>query len=218
MDSALDNALKQPDIRHVLLLAAEHADTTMRKYIWRGYRPKLSANKELMVGDKTAQDFVNEALKRLCDSTRTYNPQKNLLDNLNSITDSLIWSEKKSSDRAGIVDFIDNPDKTESSHDPISKAVSPDHGAAVNVVDGEVAVSQEKCFQMIRESFDGDNETQAYLDALRSGYYDINEISELTDIPVPKIYEIRRKLKNYTPEFFGVTNYGELERKIKEGR
>jgi len=218
MDSALNNALSQPDIQHVLLLAIEHADTTIRKYVWRGFHPKASAKKELMVGDKTAQDFVNEALRRLCDGTRTYNPEKKLLENLNSVTDSLIWSEKKSSDRTGIIDFIEDPHETQSPQDPTSKAVSPDKGAAVSLVENEVTVSQQKCFQLIRMSFDGDDEMQAYLDALSGGFSDIHEISDLTDIPVAKIYELRRKLKNYAPGFFGVANYNEFERKIKEGQ
>lgn len=218
MDPALSTALSQPDIQRVMLLAVEHADTTMRKYIWRGYRPKVSVKKELVVGDKTAGDFVNEALRRLCDGTRTYNPQKSLIANLNSVTDSLIWSDKKSSDRVGIVDFTENPDESEVPQDPISKAVSSDQGAVVNLVDCEVTVSQQKCFQMIKSSFDGDAEMQAYLEALSEDFNDISQISELTGIPVPKIYELRRKLKTYASEFYGVANYQELERKIKEGR
>jgi hypothetical protein len=218
MDPALNNALSQPDIKHVLLLAIDHADITIRKYIWRGYRPNYSPKKELMVGDKTAKDFVNEALKRLCDGTRTYNPQKALIDNLNSVTDSLIWSEKKSSDRTGIVDFVENPNEEDPSPSPISKAVSPEYDAAAKLVENEIATNQEKCFQMIKASFDGDKQMQDYLDALRAEFSDINEISALTGIPVPKIYELRRKLKKYAPEFFGVPNYKELERKVKEGQ
>ena len=218
MDPALNKAFSEPDTQRILLLALEHADIRIRKYVWRGYRPKASAKKELMVGDKTAQDFVNEALRRLCDGTRTYNAQKSLLENLNSVTDSLIWSEKKSSDRTGIVDFNESLDEAESSPNPISQAISTDPGTAVNIVDGEINANQEKCFQMIKSSFDGDAEMQEYLVALKLGYYDISVISDLTAIPVPKIYELRRKLKNYAPQFFGVVNYEELERKIKEGQ
>lgn len=218
MVPALNNALHQPDINHVLLLAIDHADITIRKYIWRGHRPKSSLKNELMVGDKTAGDFVNEALRRLCDGTRAYNPQKTLIDNLNSVTDSLIWSEKKSSDRTGIVDFVESPDEKDSPSNPISKAVSPEYTASAKLVENEIATNQDKCFQMIKASFDGDKEMQDYLDALRGEFFDINEIAALTDIPVPRIYELRRKLKKIAPEFFGVPNYKELERKIKEGQ
>jgi hypothetical protein len=71
---------------------------------------------------------------------------------------------------------------------------------------------------MLRASFDGDKAMQDYLDALNARYFDAAEISELIGIPVPKIYELRRKLKNYASKFFGVTKFKELERKIVEGK
>ena len=111
MDEALNTALSLPSIEDTLLSAVEHADLTMRKYVWRGFKPKSSpVTKELMVADKTAKDFVNEGLKRLCTGKRAYDSERTLLENLNSVTDSLIWSAKKTSDVTGIVDFALPPD------------------------------------------------------------------------------------------------------------
>src|SRR5262245_57790203 len=104
MDPALITALQLPDFDRAMLLAVSHADVRMRKYIWRGHRPKASSA-ELMVDGKTAADFVNEGLKRLCEGTRTYDPARGLLENLNSVTDSLISSAKKTSDRTGVIEF-----------------------------------------------------------------------------------------------------------------
>lgn len=218
MDSALNAALNQPDFDRVMLLAVGHADTTLRKYVWRGFRPKTSPRVELIVGDQTATDFVNEALKRFYEGTRTYNPSKSLLENLNSVTDSLIWSAKKSSDRTGVVDFADNTKEDSPSSDPISTAVGSELAADAKLLQDEIVAAQRKCFQMLKASFDGDREMQEYLDALSEHYFDLAEISELTGIPVPKIYELRRKLKKYAPRFFGVKNHAELERKIVEGK
>jgi hypothetical protein len=216
MDAALNKALSQPDVDDILLSAADHADTAMRKYIWRGFRPKWKADRELMVGDKTAKDFVNEALRRLCDGRRTYNPQRSLIENLNSVTDSLISSEKKTSDRTGIVDFAEHPDKEEWT-DPIASNPSPLGSADAVIMKTESCDAQRACFQLIKAAFDGDKATQDYLEALSEGFFDIQEISDLTGIPVPGIYEIRRKLKDFAPKFFGVTKYKELERKIEGG-
>jgi hypothetical protein len=83
------------------------------------------------------------------------------------------------------------------------------------MLENERCETQRKCFEMIKASFDGDKETQDYLDALSQEFFEIDEISALTDIPVSKIYEIRRKLKKYAPRFFGVTNVADLERKIE---
>jgi hypothetical protein len=216
MDEALKTALNQPDIDDTLLSAAEHADMTMRKYVWRECKPKAAKiDRELMVGDKTAEDFVNEALKRLCDGTRSFNSQRGLLENLNSITDSLIWSEKKSSDRTGVVDFRQLPGESEDWNDPLANKSSNELSADATLIQNEHCETQRKYFEMIKASFDGDKETQNYLDALSQGFFGIDEISTLTDMPPAKIYEIRRKLKKYAPRFFGVSNFTELERKIE---
>jgi DNA-directed RNA polymerase specialized sigma24 family protein len=218
MDSALNKALSQPEIGHFLQLAVDHADVTMRKFIWRGFRPRSTSQTELMVGDKTAGDFVNEALKRLCEGTRTYNPSKSFPENLNSVTDSLIWSEKKSSDRTGVVDYAEEIKEEGLPSDPISTATGSEAAADTKLLQEEIIADQRKCFQILKASFDGDKQMQDYLEALSVGYFDLTEISELTGIPVSKIYELRRKLKNHVPAFFGVTKYQELEQKIVEGK
>jgi hypothetical protein len=217
MHKALNNALSQPDVEDILLSAIEHADLTIRKYIWRGFKPKAAkAVSELMVGDKTAKDFVGEALKRLCAGQRTYDSDRSLLENINSVADSLIWSDKKASDRTGITDYALQPGEPDEWSNPLSK--KPTSGASPDaaLANDETVEFQNKWFESIKESFDGDPETQSYLDALGQGFFDIEEISTLTDIPVAKIYEIRRKLKEYALRFFEVSNYAELERKIEE--
>jgi hypothetical protein len=216
MDEALKTALGQSGIDDMLLSAVEHADLTMRKYIWRGFKPKCSTvERELIVADKTAKDFVNEALRRLCDGTRAFNSERTLVENLNSVTDSLIWSAKKTSDRTGIVDFAPPPDRAESLPDPVTSQPGKEGTAAELLVQAEQCEAQAKCFDLIKASFDGDKETQEYLDALSQEFYETDEVSELTGIPVPKIYEIRRKLKKYTKRLFGVTNFADLKRKLE---
>ena len=218
MDPALKAALEQPDKDDVLLAAVDHADTQIRKFVWRGFQPTVSkANSELLAGDMSARDFVMEALRRLCNGKRKYNPGRSLLENLNSITDSIIWSEKKSSDRTGIADFVQKPSEPEELVNPILAAACPKDSPDGALVNEEIIESQRKSFQMIRASFDGDKPTQDYLDALEQDFHDINEISQLTEIPVDKIYEIRRKLKTHAPRLFGVPDYKELKRKIIEG-
>jgi len=216
MDEALKKALDQPDVDDTLLSAAEHADMIMRNYLWRGFKPKAAkASCELMVGDKTAGDFVNEALKRLCEGTRAFNAQRGLLENLNSVTDSLIWSDKKSSDRVGIIDFPQLPGESEDWNNPLANKAGNELSADAMLIQNELCKTQQKCFEMIKAAFDGDKETQNYLEALSEGYFGIEEISILTDLPIAKIYEIRRKLKKHAPRLFGVSNFAELERKIE---
>jgi hypothetical protein len=58
------------------------------------------------------------------------------------------------------------------------------------VVGEEILEAQRKCFKMIKASFDGDRETQEYLDALEQGFREIEEISQVTGVPKERIYEI----------------------------
>mgnify|MGYP003575049858 CR=1 FL=1 len=218
MDSALSKAIDQPDVDHVLLLAVSHADTTIKKYIWRGFRPSRGGQTELMVGDKSAQDFVLEALRRLCEGIRKYDPTKTLYENINSATDSLIWSDKKSSDRTGIIDYAETKSDEGPASDPLSTAASPELSASETVLDKELLDAQRGCFKTIRSAFDGDPEMQNYLDALSEGFSKPGEIADLTNIPVNKVYELRRKLIKFAPRFFGVDGYQGLALQLLEGK
>jgi hypothetical protein len=216
MDEALNTALSHASIEDTLLSAVEHADLTMRKYVWRGFKPKSSPfTKELIAADKSANDFVNEALKRLCAGKRAYDSDRTLLENLNSITDSLIWSAKKTSDATGIIDFAPPPDGAGGLPDPFASKPGKEPNAAELLVQTEQSEAQAKCFNLIKASFDGDKETQDYLDAVSEGFFGTDEISELTGILVPKIYEIRRKLKKHAKRLFGVTNFADFNRKLE---
>jgi hypothetical protein len=217
MDPALNTALSLSDVDEVLLRAVSHADVTMRKYIWRGFRPSGTYQTKLMVGDKTADDFVSEALKRFCEGTRKYDSSRSLLDNLNSVTDSLIWSDKKSSDRSGIIDYMEETSEEGSPSDPISTAAASAPSVDEKVVHDEILKAQHECVRMVKASFDGDKEMQDYLEALSEGYLKAADIAELTDIPINKIYELRRKITKYAPIFFGVQSYQDLALKIQKG-
>jgi len=217
MDEALQAALAQPDLDKVLLQAVAHADATIRKYIWRGFRPKFSANNEVMVGDMTAQDFSMTALERLLHGVRTYDSGRSLLDNLNSTTDSLIWSAKKSSDRTGIVDYVEETDEEGHVSNPITEARSDEFTAAEILAQKEIIEDQRRCFQTLRASFDGDSDMQSYLDALSVNFHKPADIADLTEMPIERVYELRRKLKNYVAAFYGVQNFAELQRRLLDG-
>lgn len=218
MDTSLNTALAQSNIEVILLAAVVHADNAMRRYVWRGFKPKVGPGKQLVVDGKSADDFVQEALAKLCDGTRKYDASRSLLENLNSVVDSLISSAKKSSDRKGLVDHGSELGHENVSVDPVSTAPAATPTAEEHVLSDEILMAQRECFKLVKASFDGDKETQEYLEALSEGYFDVSEIETLTGIPAARIYEIRRKLKNYVPGFFGVENYQELNQKIKEGR
>jgi hypothetical protein len=217
MDSPLDAALNHPDCQKILALAVGHADITIRKYVWRGLRPTFRSDQEILAGDKSASDFVQEAIKRLCGGQRAFDASKTLLENINSTTDSLIWSEKKSSDRTGIVDYAETKDEEGSPSDPISRAAGSLEVPGEKLVLDELREDQRRCFQELHASFNGDDEMTEYLDALANGFFKPEDIQELTGIEVKRVYELRRKLITYAPRFFGVKNYKKFARLLEEG-
>lgn len=217
MSPELEAALAQPDYRDVIARAVLHADTIMRKYIWRGHRRSYSQSGQIMVGDKTAEDFVSEAVLRLLDGRRAFDAGRTLLDNLNSITDSIISAEKKHSDRSGIVDVSEEVDETSAQKDPISTAPDVRPTADKQLLENELREDQRRCIAAIKASFDGDDEMQSYLDALGAGFKR-SEISDLMEVPGARVDELRRKLVKYARKFFGVTSFEELQRHLREGK
>jgi len=218
MDSNLKEALVQPNVQDILIRAASHADFTIRLYIWRGFRPTASAaSSEVCAGDRSGMDFVMDALEKLLDGKRAYGASKDLLQNLNSITDSLIWSYKTVSDKDPFVDHAVEADEEGKAIDPISTAEETTPGVADTIVTDEAIQDQKRAVQILRASFDGNEEVQKYLDAMSEGYFKIAEIAIVTDIRAERISEIRRMVKKYAKNFFGTPNFSELKRKIDRG-
>jgi hypothetical protein len=217
MDPAVNAALNQPGWEKTFAMAVLYADTTIRKYIWRGFRPKSTGKNEITVGDKSAADFVQEALKRLIEGKRQYDSDKTLLDNLNSVTDSLIWSAKKQSDKTGIVDYATIEDEGGEPIDPISTAKSFELTPEEKLQHDELLEDQRRCFKQIHNSFDGDDAMQAYLDALAAGIFKRAEISQLTDLEPAYIDELRRKLIKHAKRIFGVSDFKEFKQRLEEG-
>ena len=219
INPALSEALAKADRDEVLLRAYDHADSVMRRYFWRGFRPSSSTKSaELIVGDKTAKDFVHIALSKFCEGTRAYDHTRTLLENLNSATDSLIWSEKKSSDRTPLVDYAKETTEEGIPIDPISIAVDSNPSPSQDLITAEALEAQKNHFKNLLASFDGDKDMQEYLEALSAGIFDLSEIEQVTGLERSKIYELRRKLKNYAPTFYAVQDFEELKRKIMEGK
>ena len=216
MNPDLKAALADPAYQKTIARAVLHADTTIRRYIWRGFRRKYSASSEVMVGDKTAKDFVAEAVRRLIVGQRAFDSSRPLLENLNSVTDSLISSDKKSSDRSGVVDYIEGADDEGNPSDPISMAAALALTPEEKLRGDELREDQRRCIEAITASFDGDDKMQSYLEALSAGFKR-SEISDLMGIPAAEVDELRRKLAKHAPKLFGVTDFEELQRRLHEG-
>ena len=214
MDPNLKRALESGNLPELTARAALYADTIIRKYIWRGFRPNGNQKKtDSSPNARSAEDFVSDAFERLLDGRRTFNPKKSLLDNINSITESLISSAKKTSDRTPLVDYAE----TEEFVTPLETAVAPEGETGHEVVNSEILDAQRWAYANLYNSFDGDALVQQYLEAMSEDITKPQDIAELLNIPVEKVYELRRMMKTHLKELFGTQNFGELKRKVLEG-
>lgn len=218
MHPFLKVALSTPDVDEQIERATLHAEFRIREYIWAGYRPSGDIKKQdVCVAGLAAGDFALIALQRFIDGIRKYDESRSFLDNLKSAIDSIIWSAKKTQDLNPTVDYRLEFDKNGNAIDPINTSEEEAPSVSDAVVSEEVATDQQKHFKTLYQSYDGDDEVQAYLEALSAEIYKPQDIAEYTSIEVKRVYEIRKMLKKDALKFFGVLNYQEMERKVADG-
>lgn len=217
MDPNLLAALGQTDdVKLALLRAVAHADRVIRRSYWRGFRPTVSvADHAVSAADRTADDFVAEAYERLLNGKRTYDPSLSLLGNLNSVTDSIISSYKKSSDRVPLVDYAISHGEDGRPIDPITNSREFDDASYEPVSAAENKAAQRQAFDSIRAHFSDSADMQAYLDAMAEGFFLPREIAEVTDLSAERVSELRRTARNHAKILFGVRNFMELKRKME---
>lgn len=217
MDPKLKAALEQPDVERLLTLAVGHADSTIRRYIWRGFRHSGSAQENrACAGDRSADDFVAEALSKLLEGVRAYDGERSLLENLNSVTDSLIWSYKKTSDRSPLVDYAISTGEDGRSIDPITTSKETSPAVDESIVSTECRSQQDRAYDEIRTSFSGNGDMQAYLEAMSEGFFNPRDIADVTHLTAEQVSELRRGAKKRAKLLFGVQNFQELKRKIEQ--
>jgi len=216
MNGHLAEALKDSEkANRAFLNAAIYADQVMRRYPWRGQKISISPSKALIADGKTAEDFVSDAIEKLTNGERSYREDRSLLDNLKSAVESLISSHRKPSKRKNLVDHPPLVDDEGEELDPIEQAV--DLATTEKAREEQWSLEeQQKCFENIKASLDGDPDLQKILEGLAEEFSPA-EIAELNDWRVEKVYELNRKLKKHVHAQFDVQNYKELERKIVLG-
>ena len=216
MNEQLAEALKDSEgANRAFLNAVIYADQVMRRYPWRGQKVAVSRSKALIADGKTAEDFVSDTFEKLTSGDRAYREDKSLLDNLKSAVESLISSHRKPSKRKNLVDYPPVLDEEGREFDPIVRAMDLSTSAEAREEQWSLE-QQQKCFDSIKTSLDGDPDLQKILEGIVEGFSPA-EIAELNEWKVEKVYELNRKLKKHVHAQFAVQNYEELERKIVLG-
>jgi len=119
MGTSFHEVITSPAFEDDFRRAVIHARFVIQRYIWRGFK---RLDNGAMVAGKCAEDFVLEALGKFHRKERKYDNERSLLQNLNSTTDSLIWSHKNTVDRDPFIDHEKDFSDDGSPIDPVSLA------------------------------------------------------------------------------------------------
>lgn len=139
----------------------------------------------LLPGGQSAEDIVQEAVAKVISGERKWDPVKHpdLEAHLKSIIDSML-------SRKGLFGLkeweamanVDDPEEWERI------------AARCQNIDG-LAHDAEVFIAAMRDNMQGDAELNDLFDAVIEGFDKPGDISELTGIPVERVYELRRKLE-----------------------
>lgn len=169
----------------------------LEKQDWADLYVKLTAYAEVIVQSKAwcrgesalpkgtePIDFVNEAVKRLYEGTRSWNCEEHpdLLVVLKGIVKSLVSDLLTSAEHRRSAD-IEKQSSTDQKHRIVVEA-----GQDEALIKDELL---EKCY----EAADGEEELETVLMALLEGYSPAEVADELLEVPVSKVYNLNRKLR-----------------------
>ena len=201
MDDDIEKLINEANWDKLMPELVNYADNLIRRYGWRGFSPRKGPRGQLLANDKNADDFSQEAIRRLLDGRRKWNPDKvDLLGVLKGIIKSIISSELKSLENQMLKDWVEDPNKL----DPISKAADPNPTTDV-LLDRKF---QRQTYEAFKEWVSNDAELSNYLEALELTHLP-REIEELTkgEIKATRAYELKRKLKSKLDTFLTKSDF-----------
>jgi RNA polymerase sigma factor (sigma-70 family) len=191
-------AFAAADFSLLAIRAQQFAHRIISKYLWFGQKVTARADGVLLLGKMSADDFVIEAIEKLCDGTRKFNPSLSLETNLYGAIRSIIWANKKKADKGP--QFFDqtNEQVEEGSPDPIDAIADPN---CLTPEALEQARIERERLDAFAEEIETDEELSLVLMACRDGVSKPAAIAAETGIPAQQVSELKRKLRQRLDRF-----------------
>lgn len=205
MDDDIEKLINEANWDKLMPELVNYADNLIRRYGWRGFSPRKGPRGQLLANDKNADDFSQEAIRRLLDGKRKWDPDKvDLLGVLKGIIKSIISSELKSLENQMLKDWVEDPNKP----DPISNTADPNPTPDVILDQIQDIKFQRQTYEAFKELVSNDAELSNYLEALELTHLP-REIEELTkgEIKATRAYELKRKLKSKLDTFLTKSDF-----------
>ena len=70
MDDDIEKLINEANWDKLMPELVNYADNPIRRYGWRGFSPRKGPRGQLLANDKNADDFSQEAIRRLLDGKR----------------------------------------------------------------------------------------------------------------------------------------------------
>jgi DNA-directed RNA polymerase specialized sigma24 family protein len=212
MHPDLESALEQRDFEDIYLRVALHSYNVYCGYFWRGRSLKRKEHEIPCIDGKGPDDLLGDALAKLLSGERTYDPRQSFEINLKRAVESLIWNHVKKVARVPIRVLEDSVDGSPYPVESIPDSVS------LSPSDEDLKRAEADWIKEIKRSLDGDNEMLDLIACLELDIYKSSEISQTIDLPVEKVYELKRSLAIHVRTLFGVPNFEAFSAVLKEGR
>ena len=203
MEDRIAKLLEEADLEKIVPNLLCYADKVIRRYAWRGVYTYKGVNGQLLANGQDANDFVQEAFRRLLDGRRNWDPDKlDLIVFLKGTIKSLINAECKSLDNRWLRDIQGNHAENSNKSDPISTAIDPSPKPDEIIDQEKERKLQKQIYEEFKNSIIEDAELTLYLEACEVTYLP-REIEELTngEIKATRAYELKRKLRQEMDAF-----------------
>jgi hypothetical protein len=174
-----------------------YADFRMRGLYWRGNSERLGKRSQLLLDNKSADDFVGDAVKKLVLGERTYNYDVSLEFNLKGTIRSLIWNHKAKFGRGPFIDLKGRSDEEYPNGD-VSDAADPKSCDAERI---EKVAIEKRLLDDFKASISDEPELLKLYEALQKDISKNAVIERETGISAIRISEVKRKLKRHFIKF-----------------
>jgi len=185
--------------------------TRIKEADWASIAPRLLRYVKNRIGDSvlptglTAEDVVQKAIERLFSPKgRQWNPEKqpDLYLYMRSVLQSMLSSKGLYGLKDDeVTEFIEEDRDIHLTRDGVKTG---DCGERINALDRAGA------FRLLEEEVRGDKELEDLLVAIHMGCTMPADMSELSGIPVRKIYELQRKLGRHAAKVAQQLSTGEV--------
>lgn len=171
-----------------------YADRLICGVKWRGAYlcggPTVSAS-----GDGfSAEDALNEAIKRFLDEKRNYQFTATMEQNLKGAIRSIISSWNKSSNREPLTESSATVNDVGCPADPIEEAVDRTTLGDCEAITADRIAHQRATLDLFGATLATDKELAALFRAFKEELYFPQEIEAATEIPASRVSELKRKL------------------------